>query len=193
LQELAVDSPNAQEFSLNEGLIKKSGKVWIGANIALQTKIIQAFHSSPTGGHSGSQATYQRIQKLFCWKGLKNYVTSFINQCQVCQQAKHENCKYSGLLSLLPIPSSSWQDVSMDFIGLPLSNGYSVILVAVDRFTKYCHFSLKHPYTAQSVAAIFLDNVVKFYGLPKTITFEMDKVFTSAFWKALFEMLGVKF
>jgi hypothetical protein len=193
LQELAVDSPNAQEFSLNEGLIKKSGKVWIGANIALQTKIIQAFHSSPTGGHSGSQATYQRIQKLFCWKGLKNYVTSFIKQCQVCQQAKHENCKYSGLLSLLPIPSSSWQDVSMDFIGLPLSNGYSVILVAVDRFTKYCHFSLKHPYTAQSVAAVFLDNVVKFHGLPKTITFEMDKVFTSAFWKALFEMLGVKF
>jgi hypothetical protein len=126
---------------------------------------------------------YQRIQKLFCWKGLKNSITSFVKQCQVCQQAKHENCKYLGLLSPLPIPSCSWQDVSMDFIeGLPLSNGYSVILVVVDRFTKYGHFfPRKHPYTAHSVAAVFLDNVVKLHGLPKSITSDRDKVFTSAF------------
>jgi hypothetical protein len=48
-----------------------------------------------------------------------------------------------------------WRDLSMDFIeGLPKSEGYSVILVAVDIFTKFAHFiSLKHTYTASNVAS----------------------------------------
>jgi hypothetical protein len=51
----------------------------------------------------------------------------------------------------------------MDFIkGLPKYEGYSVILVVVDRLTKFAHFFLvKHPYTATSIAQLFMDNVVK--------------------------------
>lgn len=92
----------------------------MGNNSRLQTKIINAFHSSAMGGHSGIQATYKRIKKLFYWSGIKGDVESFVKQCQVCQQDKHENCKYPGLLQPLPIPENSWQDISMDFIeGLP--------------------------------------------------------------------------
>ena len=42
----------------------------------------------------------------------------------------------------------------MDFItGLPKSQGYDVILVVVDKFTKFVHFMpLPHPYTAAKVA-----------------------------------------
>jgi hypothetical protein len=50
----------------------------------------------------------------------------------------------------LAIPQHSSIYLSMDFIeGLPNSNGYSAILVIVDKFTKYSHFyPLKHPFTA---------------------------------------------
>jgi hypothetical protein len=73
----------------------------------------------------------------------------------------------------------------MDFIeALPKCEGYSMILVVVDRFTKYAHFlPLKHPYTATSVAQLFFSNIVKLHGLPKTIVSDRDKVFASAFWK----------
>jgi transposase InsO family protein len=76
---------------------------------------------------------------------------------------------------------------------LPLLGGYSVILVVVDHFTKYAHiYPLKHPYTASSVGATFLNNVVKLHGLPKSIVSDRDKIFTSNFWTKLFELLNIK-
>jgi transposase InsO family protein len=77
----------------------------------------------------------------------------------------------------------------MDFIeGLPKSHGFSVILVVVDRYTKYTHFlPLKHPYTTAHVARLYLDSVVKLHSLPLSIVSDRDNVFTSAFWQSLFK------
>ena len=63
----------------------------------------------------------------------------------------------------------------MDFIeGLPKSQGFSVILVVVDRLTKFAHFlPVKHPYTAATIAQLFMDR---------------DTVFLSHFWKELFKL-----
>jgi hypothetical protein len=121
-------------------------------------------------------------------------VESFIKQCSICQQAKHENCKLLWLLSPLPIPENSWQDLSMDFVdGLPKCEGYSVILVVVDWLTKYAHFlPLKYPYTTQSVAKIFFTNIIKLHGVPRTIVSDRDKIFTSSFWKELFRLLNTQ-
>jgi hypothetical protein len=122
---------------------------------------------------------------------MKQEVESYVKQCKNCQQAKHELCKYPGLLDPLSIPQQSWADIYMDFIeGLPKSNGFSVILVIMDRFTKYDHFfPVKHPYSAASIAELFLDNIVKLHGVPKSIVSDRDKVFTSSFWTELFKLL----
>jgi hypothetical protein len=74
LSQLAITSPDEHGYTLDKGLIKYKGKVWIAANSALQTKLISAMHSSAIGGHSGTKATYQRIKKLFYWKGIKSDV-----------------------------------------------------------------------------------------------------------------------
>jgi hypothetical protein len=59
-------------------LIRLKGKVWVGSNTAVQTKIIQAFHASALDVHSRIQATYHKLQRLFEWKGLKAPVESFV-------------------------------------------------------------------------------------------------------------------
>jgi hypothetical protein len=191
LQELAITSPNASGYSLSDGVIRFQNGIWIGPNTALQTKLISSFHTSDLGGHSGIHDTYQRLKKLFYWQGMKKDVDSFVKQCLVCQKAKHELCKYPGLLQPLPIPQHSWLDISMDFIeGLPISHVYSVILVVVDRFSKYSHFfPLKHPYTTHSVAQVLLDNIAKMHGVPRSIASDRDRVFTNSFWTELFKML----
>nr|GEY38474.1 hypothetical protein [Tanacetum cinerariifolium] len=87
-----------------------------------------------------------------------------------------------------------WKEISMDFIErFPTSHGKSVILVVVERISKYAHFiPLTHPFTVSQVAQIFLDQVYKLHGLPESIVSDRDKVFLRNFWKALFAELKVK-
>lgn len=40
-----------------------------------------------------------------------------------------------------------------------------MILVVVDRFTKYAHFiPIEHPFSAQAIALVVFENVVKLHG-----------------------------
>ena len=77
----------------------------------------------------------------------------------------------------------------MDFIeGLPQSGSFNAILVVVDKFSKFAHFiPLRHPFTAASVAKLFMDQVYRLYGLPRAIISDRDRIFTSNFWKCLFK------
>jgi len=118
----------------------------------------------------------------------------FIRNCEVCQRNKTEHLRPGGLLQPLEIPSAVWADIAMDFIAaLPRVNGKTVILTVVDRFSKFAHFiPLSHPYTAASVAWVFFQEIVRLHGLPSSIVSDSDPVFTSAFWKELFSLSGVK-
>jgi hypothetical protein len=82
----------------------------------------------------------------------------------------------------------------MDIIeGLPLSSKYNCILVVVDLFTKYAHFiPLRHPFTAATVAQVFLDNIYRLHGLPLSMISDRDRIFTSRFWSELFKLAGVQ-
>ena len=130
----------------------------------------------------------------FYWKGQQKHVRQYIRECPICQQNKSENTRTPGLLQPLPIPTAPFIDISMDFVeGFPKSEGREVIFVVVDRFSKYAHFmAIPHPYTACSVARVFLDNVYKLHGFPATIVSDRDTVFLSLFWKELFARQGVK-
>ena len=84
--------------------------------------------------------------------------------------------------------------MSMDFVGgLPKSQRLDVVMVVVDRLTKYVHFiGLSHPYSAAKVAALFAQNVLKLHSMPTSIVFNRDLVFTAKFWAELFKLQGVQ-
>lgn len=192
LSALALD-PNANPlFSLENGVLKHKGRIWIGNNVILQSQIFAAFHSSALGGHSGAPVTYKRIKKLFFWDGMKKQIK--MQSCQVCQQAKLERIKYPGLLEPLPVPFKPWQHITMDFVeGLPQSSRYNCLLVVVDRFSRYGHFiTLSHPYMAAKVAQLFVDNIFKLHSLPESIVSDRDSVFTSHFWQEFFKHVGTE-
>ena len=80
----------------------------------------------------------------------------------------------------------------MDFlIGLPKLEGKNVIMMVVDRITKYAHFcALSHPFGASTITATFMQTIQKLHGNPKIIVSDRDPIFTGKFWTELFSCLG---
>jgi hypothetical protein len=78
LTELAISPDNQKGYSLQDGVIRYHGRVWVGNNTTAQQHILIALHDSGLGGHSGIAATYARVRHLFAWPGLKQRVTQFV-------------------------------------------------------------------------------------------------------------------
>ena len=193
IQDLTRDPATHPHYKWRDNCLFRKGKLVAGNNIELQHQLINVYHDTSLGGHSGSTVTTARVASIFYWKKQQKQIRQYVRECPTCQQYKTENMATPGLLQPLPIPTTPFTDISMDFItGLPKSEGKEVIFVVVDRFSKYAHFmALSHPYTAHTVAKTFMESIYKLHGLPATIVSDRDSIFLSQFWKELFSLQGV--
>jgi hypothetical protein len=67
------------------------------------------------------------------------------------------------------------------------------MMVFFDGLTKYAHLcALQHPFTASTVAQIFMDNIFKVHGMHHSIVFDRDPTFTINFWQELFKLQGTQ-
>lgn len=148
----------------------------------------------PMTCHSRFLHTYKHITRLFLWLGIKRDIKLFVASCDVCQRKNYEAMRPPGLLQPLPIPQGVWQDIALDFIeGLPKSVGKNVVLVVVDRLTKYGHFvPLTHPFTVAKISDILIKEIFRLHGMPKTIVSDHDTVFISNFWDSFFTTQGTQ-
>ncbi|KAL5550229.1 hypothetical protein UlMin_000405 [Ulmus minor] len=179
-------------FSVEHGVLFYKGQLVIPQTSKLLSALIEEFHTTPIGGHSGETKTYRRLAAEFYWIGMRKDVTRFIQECTICQQNKYLATTPAGLLQPIPLPAQVWDEVTIDFIeGLPCSEGLDAVLVVVDRLSKYAHFiGLKHPFTAVSVARIFVCEVVRIHGIPQSIISDRNRIFLSHFWSELFKLQG---
>ena len=66
-------------------------------------------------------------------------------------------------------------------------------MVVVDRLSKKTHFILvQSTYKTVQIVDIFMREIFKLHGIPKTVISNIDVKFTSAFWKTLFTCLGTQ-
>ena len=178
--QLGKDVPKG--FSIQNGLLLYKGKIYLGFCDALKVAVLQQVHDSPLGGgHLGFLKTLHRVKRDFYWLGLREDVKKHVKECDACQRLKVETYNVAGLLQPLPILDKPGLDVSMDFVeGLPKSQLKDVVLVVVDRLTKFVHFvPLSHPYIAAKVAHLYLHYVFKLHGISTSIVSDRDPVFTS--------------
>nr|XP_009597520.1 uncharacterized protein LOC104093472 [Nicotiana tomentosiformis] len=73
--------------------------------------------------------------------GITKDLQSFLQGCDIFRRSKIALAKYLGLLRPLPIHKAVWAEISLEFVeGLSKSKGFDVILVVVERLSKYAHF-----------------------------------------------------
>ncbi|KAK3017021.1 hypothetical protein RJ639_006532 [Escallonia herrerae] len=77
------------------------------------------------------------------------------------QQDNVERKKKAWLLQPLPVPKRPWESVSLDFItGLPKVEDLGIILVVIDRFSKYASFIATSKYcSAEDTVQLFFKHV----------------------------------
>ena len=83
----------------------------------------------------------------------------------------------------------------MDFVvALPRTQrGKDSIMVVVDRFTKIAPFVSSHkPNDASHITDLYLREIIRLHGVPKTIVSDRDTKFLSHFWGSLWHPLGTK-
>ncbi|KAL4346328.1 hypothetical protein GQ457_17G011190 [Hibiscus cannabinus] len=192
VQDIAEGKPTEFRFR-DEGVLCFKDRIIVHDDSEFRRTILTEAHSSPFAMHPCSTKMYRDLKGEYYWVGLKKDVAEFVSKCMVCQRVKVEHQFLSGLLQPLRIPEWKWERITMDFVmRLPMTpTKKDSVWVIVDRFTKCAHFLPVHTtYTYDKLAELYIREIVRLHGGPKSIVSDRDPKFTSRFWESLHTALG---
>jgi len=189
------DSSNVQSLESRQGLWYKDSALALPNDATLHNMAISQCHDPPYVGHTGTTKTLALLRRYFWWPvGMSTAVRQYVGTCDLCQRNKTSNLKPGGLLRPLPIPTDTWQSVGMDLItDLPLTpEGHDSIVVFIDRLSKMVRLApCSVTTTAEQFADLFFSTVFKSHGLPEVLIHDRAPIWTSKFWQAFEQLMGM--
>ena len=95
-------------ISVENGWLKRKGKIYVPSAWELRAKVLQENHDSPCAGHLGFDKIIQLVRWTVWLLHLNRDVRKYVQQCFQCQVIKTKRVKSLGLLHPLPIPKSNF-------------------------------------------------------------------------------------
>jgi hypothetical protein len=129
------------------------------------------------------------MQRIYYFSNIRKYVKNRIRKYNPYNRNKSARYKPYGLLKSLEALKGAWKYVTLDFIvKLPPSIKliieviFDLILVIINRFTKYEYFiSYKESLLAKKLAYAFNKHIIENHEISKKIISNKNKLFTSRF------------
>eukprot|EP00833_Pecoramyces_ruminatium_P012026 jgi/Orpsp1_1/1186058/evm.model.c7180000096669.1 len=167
------------KFELKNDMILYNNLIYIPKK--LRPSILEKYHDQPSAGHLGIKRTLEIITRNFWWPKIKEDVTNYVYSCENCARNKVNRHRKYAYLQPLNTPDRPWKSIEIDFLcGLPESNGYTTLMVIVDRFSKMIHLiPFKEISDAADTAKAFIKEIFRLHGLPKDIYTDRGTQFTS--------------
>jgi len=180
-----------KNFTITDDLLCWKNRIYVPEGI--RQRIIQSEHDSKMAGHFGTVRTLELLSNNFYWVNMDRDIRKYCSKCDICHRTKALRHAKHGLLHPLELACKPWTHISTDFItDLPESEGATIILVVVDRFTKMTHFIPIKKKDSPRVARAYFENIWKYHGFPEDVVSDRDSTFTGSFFTDLYNYLGIK-
>nr|VZI19045.1 unnamed protein product [Spirometra erinaceieuropaei] len=149
--------------------------------------VFDHFHSL---SHPGIRAGRKLFSARFVWPKMNSDIALWTKQCLACQKNKVHRHTFSPP-STFAVPDVRFNHVHLDLIGpLPPSRGYTHILTAVDRFTRWPIAVPISDTSAENIAMVFLTHWISTFGVPATLTTDRGSQFQSSLFREFTRLLG---
>ena len=183
----------ADECTAVDGLLRAARQIYVPDDNSIKLEVLKRCHDAVTAGHFGVTKTVDLVTRSFYWPGVHDTVAEYIATCEACQRAKTTKRGKWGELQQLPVPAAPWVDISLDsIVKLPQSGDFDSIFVVVDRLTKMAHFvPCSEKMDAEQFASLFVRDVARLHGMPRSIVSDRGSIFLSKFWTRTCYLWGV--
>ena len=190
LLKLAKEGKTRRFWQSNGTLLTIKNRLFVPRQGSLRNDILKECHHSLWVEHLGMNQTFALNHDKYYWPKMQDDIEAYVKTCLVCQQDKEEQQLPAGLLEPLPVAEIPQDSVTMDFIvALPKSQGFGSIMVVVDKFSATfipCPPDVK----VDEAARLFFKNVMKLWGMPKSIINDQDPHLIGKFQREFFKLVG---
>jgi hypothetical protein len=116
--ENCIEERTWSKYVLQDCLLYRANKLCIPASF-IHLLFLQEAHGGGLMGYFGVKKIEDVLAAHFFRPKIRRDVERYMSRCMTCNKAK-SRLNPHGLYMPLPIPSVSWEDISMDFVvGLP--------------------------------------------------------------------------
>lgn len=144
--------------------------------------VMSAHHDTPFGGHQGVDRTIELIKDRYYWKNMDLDIEQYIRTCEKCNKKRATNSEKAPVpMQLTTKVIRPFQTVAMDIVGkLPKTHsGNQYILTFQDHFSKYPEAFPIPDQTAETIAKVFVTEIICRHGTPEKLLTDQGTNFIS--------------
>ena len=145
-------------------------------------------------GHNGLNCTYNALQPLYFWKGMKPSLQKHIKNCNICQKRNTQIIPYAQLH--FDSATFPMEFISMDLIGEfspPSRDGYRYALTVICVLLGYVFCVPLKTKSAAEVIQAYIDNVYAKFGGSLKILSDNGIEFKNKLFEDIAKQLGVRY
>jgi transposase InsO family protein len=144
-------------------------------------QLLDEIHTGQCVIHASSRTLVGKVFRSgFYWPTAKNDAAELVRRCEVCQFLSKQQHLPAQQLQTIPVtwPFACW---GLDMIGpfKKAQGGYTHVLVAIDKFTKWIEYKPIASLTSAKVVE-FIQDIIFMFGIPNSIIIDLGSNFTSS-------------
>ena len=190
---------NARNYLTLDGLLFKileNGEGNLDTVLCIPTSkvhiLLNAYHSSILGGHTGITKCYHTISQRFYCPNLAENLRAYTTGCHVCQLFKKGKDLKRSYQKRINLNVPAMTKISMDIKQMPANKGYSHILVLLCEVTNYMVALPLMSTRTPHILDAFQRGYLAYFGPPTHIICDQDPAFTSSLMEAFVTQLNIK-